>query len=147
MLRLTAAALVLLACWRAVRGEEGALWCYECGTNVTGEPDCVEFLTSGTWTAFRRQCAGDDVCVKTVPGWNMADEEGASVKESWVSRGCTPQRSVGGVAHKDGCWSGPNSAFLICYCSNDFCNAARTPAPALTPALLGLVAAYVVLGG
>ncbi|XP_069970453.1 uncharacterized protein [Penaeus vannamei] len=141
MLRLPVAALVLLLSWRAARGEEETRWCYECGTGVVGEPDCVEFMAAGTWTAFWRQCAGDALCVKTVPGWNTTDE-------SRAVRGCTPQRSLRGSRHQDGCWTHPISSFLTCYCSTDLCNAAHAPTPTLALVGLCLVGVYaVVVGG
>ncbi|XP_064117046.1 uncharacterized protein LOC135222736 [Macrobrachium nipponense] len=114
--------MVLLAIQDVV-GQEEYLWCYECGTGVQGEPDCLVFSLASSWKLFWRKCPGDSVCVKTMNSWEIGNELSAV-------RGCTPKVSLSGAAHQEGCWTHGSTATVTCYCSSNLCNGAplcRTP--------------------
>jgi len=93
----------------------GSRWCYECGTGVTGSPDCLTFALSSSWQPFLRECSDDHVCVKIEPAWN-------SSLASRVQRGCSPQHTLSGFKHQPGCWGHDSTAFISCFCYEDSCN-------------------------
>lgn len=116
------------------------IWCYECGTQVTGKPDCEEFALATTWSPFWRECAKDSICVKIQPAWPSNRSEMETV------RGCAPRANHRGVVHQEGCWSHPTESFsLTCFCATNFCNAAQATTPlSLLPAILVIIFVLVV---
>ncbi|MPC24233.1 uncharacterized protein LOC123499168 [Portunus trituberculatus] len=116
-----------------------SLWCYECGTHVTGEPDCSDFSHATTWTQFWRECSDDSICVKILPAWPSERNDLDTV------RGCAPRTNHRGVEHQEGCWSHPTASHsLACFCKTDFCNAAHVTTP-LLPTLFSVLGAVLVL--
>ncbi|XP_068201066.1 uncharacterized protein [Palaemon carinicauda] len=105
-----------------VVGQEDYLWCYECGTGIPGEPDCLVFSLASSWKLFWRKCIGESVCVKTINGLNISNELSAV-------RGCTPKVSLSGSAHETGCWTHESTATITCYCSDNLCNSAPSGTP------------------
>ncbi|KAG0727215.1 hypothetical protein GWK47_035125 [Chionoecetes opilio] len=120
------------------RDSAANLWCYECGTQVAGKPDCEEFHQASAWTPFWRECSKDSICVKILPAWPSEHNVLETV------RGCAPRANHRGVVHREGCWSHPTaSQSLVCFCGTNFCNAAHATTP-LLPAILTAVFAVLL---
>ncbi|XP_071543539.1 uncharacterized protein [Panulirus ornatus] len=133
MMVVSKTAVLLLIILQDTAGASDALWCYECGTGVEGEPDCTAFARASTWTIFWRKCPKDYICVKTT-GWAATDEAGRG-----VVRGCSPRANLKGVKHQEGCWSHTSTYTVTCFCDRDLCNVAHTPAPSAALPLAALL--------